>query len=216
MNNTAEVVFILDRSGSMHGKEADIIGGFNSMIRKRQEEDMKAYISTVMFSDDSEVLHDRLEISQVPVMTEKDYVTQSCTALLDAVGDAIKHIRNIHKYARPEDRPDKTMFIIMTDGYENASHRYDHKQLKRLVERQKEKGWEFIFIGADIDAFAVAESVGVGSKRAVHFSKAKDSYEDCFDAVGEAVSCYMAAPEPLSDQAFDESFKMFKRSEKDA
>ncbi len=214
MNNAVEAVFVLDRSGSMSGKETDIIGGFNSMIKKQRDEDMKAYVSTVMFSDESEVLHDRLLIGEVPQMTEKDYVTQGCTALLDAVGDAIKHIRNVHKYARPEDRPEKTMFVIMTDGYENASRRYNNKQLKNLVEKQKERGWEFIFIGADIDAFAVAESVGVGSKRAVRFSKARDSYGDCFDAVGSAMCRYSIATEALSDDDFEESFSVFERSGK--
>ena len=214
MNNAVEVVFVLDRSGSMSGKEADIIGGFNSMIKKQREEDMKAYVSTVMFSDESIVLHDRVLLNDIPEMTERDYVTQGCTALLDAVGDAIKHIRNVHKYARPEDRPEKTMFVIMTDGYENASHRYNNKQLKSLVEKQKERGWEFVFIGADIDAFAVAESVGVSAKRAVRLSQERDSYDDCFDAVGDMMIRYSIAPQALRDEDFVESFKKFERSGK--
>ena len=139
-----ELVFILDRSGSMSGLEADTIGGFNSMLAQQKKEAGEALVSTVLFANDSTVIHDRLPLSEVPPLTEKEYFTCGCTALLDAVGGAIHHIGNIHKYARREDVPEKTMFIITTDGYENASRRYDYERVRRMIERQKEKyGWEF-------------------------------------------------------------------------
>ena len=134
-----ELVFILDKSGSMSGLEADTIGGFNSMIAKQRKEPGKVYVSTVLFSDSSTVVHDRADISEIRDMTENDYTPCGCTALLDAIGDSVKHIRNIHKYARPEDVPEHTMFIITTDGMENASHRYDYDKVKKLIEKRKEK-----------------------------------------------------------------------------
>ncbi|MBR5089214.1 MAG: VWA domain-containing protein, partial [Ruminiclostridium sp.] len=125
-NGITELVFILDQSGSMSGLESDTIGGFNSMIAKQKKEDGKVFVSTVLFSDRSTVLYDRADIADIPAMTDKDYLPGGCTALLDAIGDSVKHIRNIHKYARPEDIPEHTMFVITTDGMENASHRYDY------------------------------------------------------------------------------------------
>ena len=156
-----ELVFILDRSGSMSGLEADTIGGFNSMIEKQKKEAGEALVSTVLFANDSTVIHDRLPLSEVPPLTEKEYFTRGCTALLDAVGGAIHHIGNIHKYARREDVPEKTMFIITTDGYENANRRYDYERVRRMIERQKERyGWEFLFLGANIDAAKEAARFG--------------------------------------------------------
>ena len=178
--NLTELVFILDRSGSMSGLEADTIGGFNSMIKKQQKEEGEALVSTVLFDDQCEVLHDRVEISKIKKMTEDDYYVRGCTALLDAVGGAIHHIGNIHKYAREEDRPAKTLFIITTDGLENASRRYTFKDIKRMVERQKEKyNWEFLFLGANIDAIEVAGNMGIRKERAANF---------VCDAVGTAVN----------------------------
>lgn len=178
--NLTELVFILDRSGSMSGLEADTIGGFNSMIKKQQKEEGEALVSTVLFDDQCEVLHDRVEISKIKKMTEDDYYVRGCTALLDAVGGAINHIGNIHKYAREEDRPAKTLFIITTDGLENASRRYTFKDIKRMVERQKEKyNWEFLFLGANIDAIEVAGNMGIRKERAANF---------VCDAVGTAVN----------------------------
>lgn len=169
-NNITEMVFILDRSGSMSGLESDTIGGFNSMIAKQKKEPGKAYVSTVLFSDTSTVIHDRADISEIPAMTDKDYMPQGCTALLDAIGDAIKHIRNIHKYARPEDVPEHTIFVITTDGMENASHRYDYDKIKKMIGKRKEKdGWEFMFIGANIDAISVASKVGISADRAANY-----------------------------------------------
>ncbi len=174
-NNITELVFILDRSGSMAGLESDTIGGFNAMIQKQRKEPGKAYVSTVLFDNRSEVLHDRIDLGKIPAMTDKDYTVGGCTALLDAIGGAVKHIANIHKYARPEDVPEHTMFIITTDGMENASHMYRYEEIKRMIEAKKEEGWEFLFIGANIDAVSVAERVGISAERTANY---------CADAMG--------------------------------
>ncbi|MCQ2107553.1 MAG: hypothetical protein MJZ05_02170 [Fibrobacter sp.] len=165
-----EMVFIMDRSGSMAGLEKDTIGGFNSTIEKQKQEPGEAIVSTVLFDNEMEVLHDRIPIANVPAMTDKEYYARGCTALLDAVGLAIHHIGNVHKYARDEDRPEKTIFVITTDGYENASHIYTAKKVKEMVERQKSKyGWEFIFLGANIDAVETARGFGIAEDRAANF-----------------------------------------------
>ena len=156
-----ELVFILDRSGSMAGLEKDTIGGFNSMIEKQKKEDGLAFVSTVLFSNASKVLHDRVEVREVTPLTERDYVVGGCTALLDAIGGAIHHIGNVHKYARPEDVPTRTMFIITTDGMENASREYSSDRVKQMIRRQEEKyGWEFLFVAANIDAVETAAHIG--------------------------------------------------------
>lgn len=169
--NLTEIVFILDRSGSMSGLESDTIGGFNSMIAKQQKEEGEAIVSTVLFDDETDVIHDRVAIGDVKKLTEDDYYVRGCTALLDAVGGAIHHIGNVHKYAREEDRPAKTLFIITTDGLENASRHYSFKDVKRLIKRQQEKyNWEFIFLGANIDAIEVAENMGISKDRAANYN----------------------------------------------
>lgn len=166
----SEVVFILDRSGSMGGLESDTIGGFNAMIEKQKTEEGEALISTVLFDDVSEVIYDRVPVGKVEKMTSKQYYVRGCTALLDAIGGAIKHIGNVHKYIREEDVPEKTIFMITTDGMENASCNYDYAKVKKMVEEHKEKyGWEFIFIGANIDAIDVAGRFGVASNRAFNY-----------------------------------------------
>lgn len=165
-----EVVFILDRSGSVSGLEADTIGGFNSMISKQKKEDGEAIVSTVLFDDQQEVVYDRQPVKMVEPMTDRQYYVRGCTALLDAIGGAIHHIGNVHKYAREEDRPEKTMFIITTDGMENASRFYTYDRVKYMVERQKEKyGWEFLFLGANIDAISVAARFGINADRAINY-----------------------------------------------
>ena len=171
-----ELVFILDRSGSMSGLEKDTIGGFNALIEKHKKAPGEAFVSTVLFDTECRVLHDRAPIANVPPMTEEDYTPGGCTALLDAVGSAIHHIGNVHKYAREEDRPAHTLFVITTDGMENASRRYTYEQVRQKIERQKEKyGWEFIFLGANIDAAAMARGIGIDADRAVRY---------CSDEIG--------------------------------
>ena len=165
-----ELVFILDRSGSMAGLEKDTIGGFNSLIEKQRKEPGTAAVSTVLFDNESEVIHDRLPLENIPPMTDKEYYVRGCTALLDAVGGAIHHIGNVHKYARREDVPDKTLFVITTDGMENASLRYDYERVRKMIQRQKERyGWEFIFLGANIDAAAEAKRFGIDESRAANY-----------------------------------------------
>ena len=160
--NLTELVFILDRSGSMAGLEKDTIGGFNAMIEKQRGEPGEALISTVLFDNETEVIHDRVPLDRVPALTEKEYFVRGCTALLDAVGGAIHHIGNVHKYAREEDRPEKTLFVITTDGMENASHFYNYEQVRAMIERQRETyGWEFLFLGANIDAAREAARFGI-------------------------------------------------------
>lgn len=165
-----EVVFILDRSGSMSGLEADTIGGFNSMIQKQKKEEGEAYISTILFDDQSEVLYDRVPVGKVEPMNDSQYYVRGCTALLDAIGGAIHHIANVHKYAREEDRPEKTLFIITTDGMENSSRQYSYNKVKKMVQKEKEKyGWEFLFLGANMDAVEVAGRFGIGADRALNY-----------------------------------------------
>ena len=170
-NGQTELVFILDRSGSMAGLESDTIGGFNGMIGQHRSEGGDVLVSTVLFDHENEVIHDRVRIAEVPTLTDKEYYTRGCTALLDAMGDGIRHIKNVHKYARPEDRPARTMFIITTDGMENASTRYTADQVRAMVKKQeKEAGWEFIFLGANIDAVQVAGGLGIRAENAVEFA----------------------------------------------
>ena len=187
--NLTEIVFILDRSGSMSGLEADTIGGFNSMIEKQKKADGEAIISTVLFDNVSEVIHDRADIRSIQPMTEDDYTVRGCTALLDAIGGAVHHIGNVHKYARAEDVPEHTLFVITTDGMENASRRYDSETVKKMIERQKEKyGWEFLFLGANIDAVETARSVGISKDRAVNYRSDREGTALNYEVVSEAIS----------------------------
>ena len=184
-----ELVMILDRSGSMSGLEADTIGGFNGMIEKQKKEDGEAYVSVILFDDQSEVIYDRVDIGKVEPMTDRQYYVRGCTALLDAVGDAIHHIGNIHKYAREEDVPEKTIFIITTDGMENASRRYNYNKVRRMIERQKEKyNWEFIFLGANIDAAAEAAKIGIGASRAARYECDSAGTALNYSVVGDTVA----------------------------
>ena len=187
-NNTTELVFILDRSGSMAGLEADTIGGFNAMIEKQKKLEDKCYVSTLLFDNESEVIHDRVKLEDVKPMTDKDYSVKGCTALLDAIGGAIKHISNIHKYIREEDVPENTMFVITTDGMENASRRYDSPKVKEMIEKQKkEHGWEFIFVAANIDAVETAKAYGIDEDRAVNYHADKCGTACVYENVSDAV-----------------------------
>lgn len=198
-NNITELVFILDRSGSMSGLESDTIGGFNAMIQKQKKEKGEAYVSTILFDNVSEVLHDRINLKDVPKMTGKDYTVRGCTALMDAIGGAIRHIGNIHKYARPEDVPAHTMFIITTDGYENASRRYSSDEVKKMIERQKAKyGWEFLFIGANIDAVETAARFGIAENRAVNYNADSKGTQVLYEALAAPISA-MRKNQQISD-----------------
>ncbi len=192
-----ELVFILDRSGSMAGLESDTVGGFNAMITKQKKQDGACFVTTVLFDTCREVLHDRVKLTAIPEMTETDYTVGGCTALLDTVGETIVHIGNIHKYARPEDVPAHTMFVITTDGMENASHTYTAERVKEMIKHQKEKcGWEFLFIGANIDAVETAARYGISSDRAVNYHADKKGTQVLYEAVSKAVCCCRLA-EPL-------------------
>ena len=188
-NNITELVFILDKSGSMCGMEEDTIGGFNSMIEKQKKLDGKVYVSTVLFSNNSQVLHDRVDIEKIEPMTEMQYNVGGSTALFDAIGSAIKHIGNVHKYAREEDVPQHTMFIITTDGMENASHTYSSAEVKKMISRQEEKyGWEFLFVAANIDAVETARNIGIRKERAANYEHSKKGTRNMYAAVDCAVS----------------------------
>lgn len=194
-----EVVFILDRSGSMAGLEKETIGGFNSLIEKQGGEPGEAYISTILFDNVSEVLHDRVPVGEVKPVTEKEYYVRGCTALLDAVGSAIHHIGNVHKYAREEDRPEKTLFIITTDGLENASHRYSAKQVKDMIQRQQDRyGWEFLFLGANIDAVQEAARFGIREDRAANYHSDSEGTSLNYEVLCAAVSEVRGGSKPLS------------------
>lgn len=187
-NNITELVFILDRSGSMAGLERDTIGGFNAMIEKQRKQDGECYVSTVLFDNVSDVLHDRVKLSEITPMTEDEYTVRGCTALIDAIGGAIHHIGNVHKYARPEDVPAHTMFIITTDGMENASRKYSSDRVKQMIERQKNRyGWEFLFIGANIDAVETAERYGINRDRAVNYNADGQGTQILYESVAKAV-----------------------------
>ena len=187
--NLTELVFILDRSGSMQGLEGDTIGGFNAMIEKQKKEPGEAFVSTVLFDDRSEVLHDRMPLEKVRPITEKEYYVRGCTALLDAIGGAIHHIGNIHKYARPEDVPEHTLFVITTDGMENASRHYSAHRVREMIRRQKEKyGWEFLFLGANIDAISTARSFGIPADRAADYHCDGQGTRVNYEAIGAAAS----------------------------
>ena len=193
-----ELVFILDESGSMSGMESDTIGGFNSMIEKQRREDGEAYVSTVLFSNESNVIHDRVALSRVEPLTDRQYTPHGCTALLDALGGAIDHIGNVHKYARPEDVPEHTVFVITTDGMENASRRYTKGEVKRMVERQKERyGWEFLFLGANIDAISAAEGIGIGRDRAVKYVQDSVGTQLNYKVVSDTI-CSMRMGSPVT------------------
>ena len=197
--NLTELVFILDRSGSMAGLEKDTIGGFNAMTQKQRKEPGEALVSTVLFDNETQVIHDRVPLDKVPALTQKEYYVRGCTALLDAVGGAIHHIGNVHKYAREEDRPEKILFVITTDGMENASRRYTYDKVKAMIEHQREKyGWEFLFLGANIDAAREAARFGIRADRAANYHADHIGTEVIYEAVSEAVCQVRSCAAPLS------------------
>ena len=194
-----ELVFILDRSGSMAGLEKDTIGGFNAMLEKQRKEPGDAVVSTVLFDNQAEVIHDRVALADVPDLTDREYYVRGCTALLDAVGGAIHHIGNVHKYARREDVPEKTLFIITTDGMENASRRYTYDKVRRMIEHEKEKyGWEFLFLGANIDAAAEAKRFGIDESMAANYHCDEEGTALNYEVISEAITSVRACAAPLS------------------
>ncbi len=208
--NLTELVMILDRSGSMGGLESDTIGGYNSMLRKQREAEGEVLVSTVLFDNVSEVLYDRIPLRDMPEMTEKEYFVRGCTALLDAIGGAIHHIGNVHKYAREEDRPEKTIFVITTDGMENASRRYSYEKVKQMVERQKEKyGWEFLFLGANIDAIETAGRFGIAPDRAANYNSDHEGTALNYEVLADTVQRMRVCASPLDGswkRRIDEDF----------
>jgi uncharacterized protein YegL len=208
--NITELVFILDRSGSMAGLESDTIGGFNAMLKKQKEEPGEVAVTTVLFDDKYELLHDRIDIRGIRPITEKEYFVRGSTALLDAIGHTISKIANVQKQTSEEHRADKVMFVITTDGMENASREYTFEKIRSMVEKQKEKyGWEFIFLGANIDAISTAASFGISADRAANFVSDSAGTNLNFKVVSEAVSAFRACS--LSDDWKEEIDKDFER-----
>lgn len=207
--NLTELVFILDKSGSMAGLESDTIGGFNAMISKQKKAPGEALVSTVLFSGDSRVIHDRVNVQQVPCLTEDSYAVGGCTALIDAIGGAVHHIRTVHRYIRPEDRPEHTIFVITTDGMENASRRYTADQVRSMIKSQQEEyGWEFIFLGANIDAVQTAANFGIHESRAVNYHSDEMGTQLNYEVMSEAI-CHVRATGKMKEnwrERIDEDF----------
>ena len=217
MNDIMELIFVLDKSGSMYGLEKDTIGGFNSLIEKQRKEKGETYVTTVLFDQDNTLLHDRLNLKDIKNLTEDDYVVGGCTALMDAVGTTIEHIDNIHKYIRKEDVPSKTMFVIITDGYENASRKYELHQIKKMINAKKEQGWEFIFLGANIDAVESARSYGIDAKGAANYCADAKGTATNFDVLRDAI-CYKRENNELAggwNEKINEDYKKRNKKNKD-
>ena len=213
-DNITELVFILDRSGSMAGLEQDTVGGFNAMLEKQKKQDGVCYVTTVLFNSVSETVHDRLPLAQVASMKDSDYCPGGCTALLDAVGETVEHIAAIHKYIRPEDVPGHTVFVITTDGMENSSRRFSGDAVRKLIKKmQTERGWEFLFLAANIDAAETATSLGVAKDRAVNYNSDGIGTKILYDTVSDAVSCVRASAPlaPSWGRRIEEDYKKRKR-----
>lgn len=195
-----EIIFILDRSGSMHGMEADTIGGFNSIIEKQRLESGKAVISTVLFNNRAVVIHDRIPLEDIRPMTEAEFTVGGCTALLDALGASIHHIGMVHKYIRPEDVPAHTMFVIMTDGMENASRKYSSEEVRKMIEDKKSgSDWEFVFLASNIDAVETARHYGIDERHSVNYYNDSTGAAVTFNAVNEAISIHRSTGKLASD-----------------
>ena len=212
--NLTEIVFILDRSGSMAGLEDDTIGGFNAMVEKQKKGEGDVLVSAVLFSDDTQVMYDRVSLEKIEPMTERQYQVGGCTALLDAIGGAVHHIANVHKYAREEDRPGKTIFVITTDGMENASHAYTSDKVQRMVKHEQEKyGWEFLFLGANMDAISAARSFGIRADRAVRYRRDSVGTRLNYEVVGETIFRYRGKREIDADWSAPIEADVKKRGE---
>ncbi len=210
-NNLTELVFVLDKSGSMGGLEKDTIGGFNSMLEKQRKEDGDVVISTVLFDDRMQVIHDRVGIDGIRDLTSEDYQVGGCTALLDALGKSIKHINKVQKALSEDERPAKTMFVITTDGQENSSHEYSYEKIKKMVEKKQEKKqWEFLFLGANMDAISAAANIGIRADRAANFVCDATGTAVNYSALSRAVSKLRCADVGCVDAAltdWDEEVK---------
>ncbi len=212
-----EMVFILDRSGSMYSLTRDTVGGFNSMLERQRAEEGEALVSVVLFNSQSEVLYDRKDIRAVEQMTEKQYAACGCTALIDALGGAIHHIGNVHKYAREEDRPEHTVFVITTDGLENASRQYTADKVKQMITRQQEKyGWQFIFLGANIDAVETAAHYGIKSSNAVDYCPDAEGTEINFRVMDKAIRSVRECGTLCEDWALEAKADFKKRGKKNS
>ena len=210
-NGMMEVVFILDRSGSMGGREEDTIGGFNAMLERQKKESDNIIWSTVLFDDQHDVIHNRVPVQKVKPLTGYDYYVRGCTALLDAVGRAIHHISMCHRYSKPEDVPQKTLFVITTDGYENASMEYSYEKVKKMIELEKELyGWEFMFLGANIDAIDVAGRIGIDRSRVSNYVNDSIGIQKNYEAFGGAMAS-MAKMRDFDESSLDEVRKDFKK-----
>lgn len=197
MKDYTEIVFILDRSGSMQGLEADTIGGFNSMLKKNKETEGDAVVSTILFDDVNDVICDRENIKDVKPMTEKEYYVRGCTALLDAVGGAIDHVTKVQKILPKSHRAKNVLFVITTDGYENASHKYSYEDVKKKIEKKKDKGWEFIFMGANIDAVAEAARIGISVEMAAPYCADSCGTQAVYESMAEA-TCQARSGNPIT------------------
>ncbi len=212
--NLAELIFVLDRSGSMSGLESDTIGGYNAMLKKQMDAEGEAFITTVLFDDQYELLHDRINLKGVRPITEKEYFVRGTTALLDAVGKSIQKIINVQRNTAEDEKAEKVLFIITTDGQENASREYSYDQIRSMIEKQKTTyGWEFIFLGANIDAVSEAKKFGIDSSRAAQFHNDKEGIELNYKTVSEAI-CEMRSSKSISKDwknSIDEDFKRRKQ-----
>ena len=188
--NLTELVFVMDRSGSMAGLEKDCVGGFNSMIKKQKKADGECLVTTILFNNSDSILHDRIDLKHIGKMKEEDYVPYGCTALIDALGNSISHIGEVHRYIRKEDVPEHTIFVITTDGLENASRKYSSDEVKKMVEEKKEEGWEFIFLAANIDAVETARQYGIKEEMAVNYISDEIGTAKNYKVLGEALCSY--------------------------
>ncbi len=187
--NKIECVFILDRSGSMAGLESDTINGFNGLLNKQRNEEGEALITTVLFDHEYELLHDRINVKSIQNITDKEYYVRGSTALLDAIGLTIDKIGNVQKMTKVEERADKVLFVITTDGMENSSRKYNYSKIKHMIENQKRKyNWEFIFMGANMDAIEMANRFGIDSNRAVNYHSDKKGTQLNYESMSQVVS----------------------------
>lgn len=213
--NLTEVVFILDRSGSMSGLEKDVVGGFNSTIKEQKKKDNECIVSTVLFNDHSKVVHDRISIKEIDEMKEEDYYPSGSTALIDALGDSIRYIKKVHRIIREEDVPAHTIFFITTDGEENSSHKYSSKEVKKMVTEQQEKGWEFVYLAANIDAVETSKRYGFKPNRVRNYVSDSKGNEKVFMAASRFMNLVSECDENVDMDTVIEQSDVFEELDKD-